>query len=352
VTGSTRFGSLLANTHQFTGSVGISGSLSGSSAAFSTSISTSNLLTISYADISTGDNRGLRIVNTDAGEGAAYNITSGRTGQNNGDFVIRNTTTGVNNLVFNRSTGAATFSSSVTMGGDLILTPTDSAISFSSGAARFFTGGQEKMRITSGNDIGIGAITITNPNSIGRVLELKLASSVGIVLNDSRDASPIGLENRGAVFYLTYGTSNLLVADGASGRIGIGTSTPVTTFQVRNNSWQQYISKSFTSQTNVLSINLKNNGSAIINVTTSAYRPGVDTYAQTITYLLVCRGESISVGTSNSAGQGILAYSTSGSTFTLAFGYAGSLTNFQNAYVTIQGVSQNNAEEAIVITLL
>jgi hypothetical protein len=87
---------------------------SSNAATFASSVSTNNLLTIAYADISTGDNRGLRIVNTDAGEGTAYNITSGRTGNNNGDFVIRNTTTGVNNLVFNRSTGAATFSSSVT----------------------------------------------------------------------------------------------------------------------------------------------------------------------------------------------------------------------------------------------
>ena len=54
------------------------------------------------------------------------------------------------------STGAATFSSSVTMGGDLVLTPTDSAISFSSGAARFFTGGSERLRITSAGDVGIG----------------------------------------------------------------------------------------------------------------------------------------------------------------------------------------------------
>ena len=132
-------------------------------------------------------------------------------------------TAGVDRLIIS-STGAATFSGSVTMGGDLVLTPNDSAISFSSGAARFFTGGQEKMRITSGNDVGIGATTITNPNSIGRVLEVKLANSVGIVLNDSRDASPIGLENRGAVFHLTYGTKSLLVSDGGSGNIAIGIS--------------------------------------------------------------------------------------------------------------------------------
>jgi hypothetical protein len=57
------------------------------------------------------------------------------------------------------STGAATFSSSVNMGGDLALTPTDSAIIFSSGAGRFFTGGAERMRITSGGRIGISGVT-------------------------------------------------------------------------------------------------------------------------------------------------------------------------------------------------
>jgi hypothetical protein len=85
---------------------------------FSDNISVNNLLTIAYADISAGNNRGLRIVNTDPTEGTAYNITAGRTGQNNGDFVIRNTTTGVNNLFFNRTTGAATFSSSVSLNTD------------------------------------------------------------------------------------------------------------------------------------------------------------------------------------------------------------------------------------------
>jgi hypothetical protein len=101
-------------TVRIPGNLQVTGSLSGSSATFNTSITTDNLLTIAYADISTGNNRGLRIVNTDVNDGTAYNITSGRTGVNNGDFVIRNTTTGVNNLVFDRSTGAATFSSALT----------------------------------------------------------------------------------------------------------------------------------------------------------------------------------------------------------------------------------------------
>jgi hypothetical protein len=96
-----------------------SGALTGTSASFSSTLNVdgTGLINISYPDISTGANKGLRIVNTDATEGTAYNITSGRTGVNNGDFVIRNTTTGVNNLVFNRTTGAATFSSTLGING-------------------------------------------------------------------------------------------------------------------------------------------------------------------------------------------------------------------------------------------
>jgi hypothetical protein len=57
------------------------------------------------------------------------------------------------------NTGAATFSSSVNMGGDLALTPTDSAITFSSGAGRFFTGGSERMRILSNGRLLVGTTT-------------------------------------------------------------------------------------------------------------------------------------------------------------------------------------------------
>jgi len=51
---------------------------------------------------------------------------------------------------------AATFAGSVSMGGDLTFTPNDSVIGFSSGAGRFFTGGAERMRITSGGDVLVG----------------------------------------------------------------------------------------------------------------------------------------------------------------------------------------------------
>jgi hypothetical protein len=79
----------------------------------------------------------------------------------------------------------------------------------------------------SGSGVGIGTATIPNPNSLDKVLVIGSAGPVGLVLNDSRDASPIGLENRGAVFHLTYGTSNILVADGASANVTVSTGNLV-----------------------------------------------------------------------------------------------------------------------------
>jgi hypothetical protein len=72
-----------------------------------------DMLTINYSDISTGENKGLQLSNVGGG-GKVYNITAGQTGQNNADFVIRNSTNNVNNLVFDGTSGAATFSGSVT----------------------------------------------------------------------------------------------------------------------------------------------------------------------------------------------------------------------------------------------
>jgi hypothetical protein len=73
-------------------------------------VSLTNMLSVSYADISSGENRGLQINNT---SGKTYNITAGQAGNNNDDFVIRNSTNNVNNLILNGTTGLATFSGQV-----------------------------------------------------------------------------------------------------------------------------------------------------------------------------------------------------------------------------------------------
>jgi hypothetical protein len=104
VTGSTRFGSVVGNTHQFTGSVSVSGSttltgaLSGTSATFSGAVQTSRIKLI----------EGTYSTN--------YTIYTGV--DNTNSIGIYNETSGVYNLKI-ASTGAATFSSSVQTGGNI-----------------------------------------------------------------------------------------------------------------------------------------------------------------------------------------------------------------------------------------
>ena len=90
----------------------------------------------------------------------------------------------------------------------------------------------EKMRITSSGNVIIGNTNVDNPNSLDRVLEIEYGGSVGLILNDSRD-TPIGLENRGAVFHLTHNTNSRLVVNGASGNVGIGTTSPSAKLDAR-----------------------------------------------------------------------------------------------------------------------
>lgn len=69
----------------------------------------SGLLVSTYADISTGENKGFRLNNT---SGTTYNITSGKAGSNNDDFVIRNSNSHTD-LFYMGNTGAATFASTI-----------------------------------------------------------------------------------------------------------------------------------------------------------------------------------------------------------------------------------------------
>ena len=206
VTGSTKFGSIISNTHQFTGSVGISGSLTGTSATFSGTSGAFIGITIDNTDAA-GSSR-LRVTSTGSNITDVISYSASHPSRANqawigGDGSSTVTVLQAGGVEFLRgaSTGAATFSSSVTatqftsqggrgtsygyklpdwqiynttsgnalafsnystdlltiasngntsIAGDLALTPNDSAITFSSGAGRFFTGGVERMRITSG----------------------------------------------------------------------------------------------------------------------------------------------------------------------------------------------------------
>ena len=139
------------------------------------------------------------------------------------------------------NTGAATFSSSVTMGGDLVLTPTDSAIGFSSGAARFFTGGSERLRISSTGNVGIGT---TSPGE-QLVLQRDTYPTVKFIENTNSFSGYLQYHSASNEFRLTTVTNRPLVFstnDGermritASGNVSIGNTADDYKLEVRTSS--------------------------------------------------------------------------------------------------------------------
>jgi hypothetical protein len=113
VTGSTRFGSTIGNTHQFTGSVSITGSLTGIGATFSGNI-TSNGNTLSL--VNAGGSADLVLGRVNTSSGAAVNLNTngvnkwffGLRGLTNDNFYIYNQSAGLNNLILDAGNGTTT----------------------------------------------------------------------------------------------------------------------------------------------------------------------------------------------------------------------------------------------------
>jgi hypothetical protein len=149
-TGSTRNGALSTNTHEFTGSVLMSGSLnvggalSGTSATFSGNI-TSNGNTISVINASGSADLVLDRLNTSSGATYQYKTNgslkwyTGLRGLANDSFYIFNNATSTNTLILDVSTNAATFSSTVTAKNALILTPEVSGNYETNGALSYYS---------------------------------------------------------------------------------------------------------------------------------------------------------------------------------------------------------------------
>jgi hypothetical protein len=88
------------------------GTLTGPTANFTSTVTIDNMLTININDIATGENRGLRLIN-EAGTDQQWNITAGTTGITNDDFCIRDSTNNVNAFRLSEVTGNATFAGKV-----------------------------------------------------------------------------------------------------------------------------------------------------------------------------------------------------------------------------------------------
>ena len=170
----------------------LTGALSGTSASFGNTGTGNNVISISNNDQA---NTRLRITNT-GGSGRTYSIVGGLNGANNSSFSIFDETAGATRLEI-ASTGAATFSNSVTAQNDGAFyrlkrtsgtdlgyitdsttwgaSGTDFAIGASSANMVFYTNNSvvERMRITSGGQVGIGT------SAPGNYYSTKLVVAVG-----------------------------------------------------------------------------------------------------------------------------------------------------------------------------
>jgi hypothetical protein len=78
------------------------------------------MIRISISDISSGENRGLQLLNT-SGVDQQWNITAGVTGSENESFCIRDSTANVNALTIGINSGVAQFAGNVTVDSDTML---------------------------------------------------------------------------------------------------------------------------------------------------------------------------------------------------------------------------------------
>jgi len=220
VTGSTRFGSLLANTHAFTGSVGMTGSLAVIGNATATSLTVASSLD--------GDPSLATFTNANAGTSAeaAIYVRNGATA-NDATFV-QAVGTGFTTIGGFIQDGGVVGTGTGLSGGMSLMVRANADM-------RFYTNGHtnQRMIITSGGNVGIGTTSPTNGKLVVKSGE---SNSTGIVLE--RGSNTDKLVN----IFSETADGKIAIASGANTRIfldsvgnsyftggynvGIGTTSP------------------------------------------------------------------------------------------------------------------------------
>ncbi len=213
-------GSIDSNTYLTTSSASSTylplsgGTLTGIlSLAFNPASTTGGMINI-RDNAATGSNTSFGGVFFNSSPGTDYSI--GKLSENaNGFLQIRNANSGAE-LLRIASTGAATFSSSVTAGGNIlvpagsglawsgdtsrIMTPEDNvsgALIQTPGIIRFNAGGSERMRITSGGNVGIGTSSPSYQLQLSTDSAAKPTSALWTIASDERIKENINPYNKG-----------------------------------------------------------------------------------------------------------------------------------------------------------
>jgi hypothetical protein len=338
VTGSTRFGSTLSNTHQFTGSVGITGSLTvntnvlsvgGSNVGIGTTAPDSNL---QIGSVSTSGNRTIKI--TDANYGL---LLSGGNGLANNYIQSLGTTIPLYFLAGNSNDANYIFSSTGKVAIGLTSPTTKLHVSASTGGVLEVDGagtsGANALYVSASGNVGIGTatpaarLTIAGENSgIGLIGSANVGSNnyTGISLNGTLSLSAYNLLSSTTDLSLyinrpTGGTIRFREANGAEqvyigsgGNVGIGTASPdkklrVTSGDIKISNNYKYIigdtadadGITITSDGATNNMLIAQNNNAYIKVVTSGASGDIRFFPNTVEQVIFKASGNVGVGTTS-----------------------------------------------------
>jgi hypothetical protein len=273
VTGSTRFGSILGNTHQFTGSVSMTGSLavittgtefqvtstgvilgnaSTDTHTITGSVNITGSQTISNGDLTLSGNRSIFLSNNNTAAGAIrfYNSTSGSTKSAIGSYY---NIADEGNLEF--LTGGTTTRMVINSSGNVGIGTTSplSTLQVGNGTQTGINGASNKIHIAT---TGTRSALLTLANSSGAVtVEGQFESSA-----ESADLRVIiGSTSNHDVVLRSNNVERIRITSG-SGNVGIGTSDPAGKLAVLAGTYQHLIYKAESTYQSSLRFNEANNG--------------------------------------------------------------------------------------------
>jgi len=139
-----------------------------------------------------------------------------------------------------------------------------------------------------------------------------------------------------------------------SGRVGIGTTGPTTTLQIRKNYWQFWDEKTHNSNINLFSVTIPHFGAAIVTIAGSRYSPGADNYQGTSTfYIFITNTGAVSVNGGINFGTWSVSTSISSKSVIFSSAYAGNSTNYTGYSVVVTASGHDGgSESAAYVTIL
>jgi len=261
VSGSTRFGSTTGNTHQFTGSVLVSGSqiISGTAHASKSFADTSNMQIIAEGNIAG--------INIRSSQGGRFSIAEGYIAPNITSFY---TSTGTSNpsveaIRISNDTGAATFSSTINTGGDvdistgayrsqgeIVIRRSGNEIRMGSGGASdylvYYAGASERMRVHTDGKISIGTSSAPYGNFVIKSNNTTAYMGLNVYANGNSNFTYVNHNNNVGIIGTEFGTGGtghtpLTFQAGGAERLRIGTDgrLSITMDQSVNNQFLNFV---------------------------------------------------------------------------------------------------------------